>query len=602
MRTTLTALAAVLALLVTVAPATPAQAQQPATGARDWVPFDQATVHPGVRTVTDGSQCTANFVFTDAAGEVYLGQAAHCAGTGESSTDTDGCQAMSAPLGTAVQISGASQPGRLVYSSWLTMQAIDETDPNACRFNDLALIRIDPADHRAVNPSLPFYGGPQGIAATTSPGEKVYTFGNSSLRPGGGSAKSGTARGQAGEGWTHNVFTPNLGIPGDAGSAFIDGQGRAFGVLSTLEVFPNIGNNGVSDLSLMLAYLDARDDLSVTLAPGTLLFDANGATVDTAGGEAGEAGEDEAGEDEAGEDDAMTRRLTGPDGSSRIETAVAVSQDDFAPGAAAAVVLARSDVAADALAGTPLAAARRAPLLLTQGDNLHPATAAEIRRVLPDGGTVLLLGGPGALGPAVESALADYDVQRLAGATRIETAIAIAEATTGSPAQVLLADGSGDAFADALVSGPAAASVGGVVVLTDGGRAHPAVDAYLSGRTGAQIVTVGSAATAAYPGRTAIVGDTAQRTSVLVAQAYADGARTVSLARVDVFADALSGGAHAARAGAPLLLTDTASLTPVVRDHLTARAATIDVAVLYGGTAAISDATADQVREAIAGR
>ena len=55
-----------------------------------WAPAASATVHPGVMTYTDGAQCTANFVYTDAAGTVYIGQAAHCSGTG-GQTDTDGC-------------------------------------------------------------------------------------------------------------------------------------------------------------------------------------------------------------------------------------------------------------------------------------------------------------------------------------------------------------------------------------------------------------------------------------------------------------------------------------------------------------------------------
>ena len=50
---------------------------------------------------TDGAQCTANFVFTDGAGNIYVGYAAHCAGTG-AATDTNGCDAGSLPLGTKV--------------------------------------------------------------------------------------------------------------------------------------------------------------------------------------------------------------------------------------------------------------------------------------------------------------------------------------------------------------------------------------------------------------------------------------------------------------------------------------------------------------------
>ena len=38
-------------------------------------------IHPGVQTFTAGAQCTSNFVFSDG-GTTYLGQAAHCSGTG----------------------------------------------------------------------------------------------------------------------------------------------------------------------------------------------------------------------------------------------------------------------------------------------------------------------------------------------------------------------------------------------------------------------------------------------------------------------------------------------------------------------------------------
>src|SRR3954462_15929641 len=80
-----------------------------------WAPAGQATVHPGVQTVTAGGQCTSNFVYTDAS-NVYLGQAAHCSSTG-AQTDTDGCTSGSLPVGTTVQIDGASKPGTMVYNS-----------------------------------------------------------------------------------------------------------------------------------------------------------------------------------------------------------------------------------------------------------------------------------------------------------------------------------------------------------------------------------------------------------------------------------------------------------------------------------------------------
>src|ERR671922_2309867 len=118
----------------------------PAAADPTWAPAGSATIHPGVQTVTDGGQCTANFVFFDASDNVYLGQAAHCSGT-DGNTATNGCIAGTRPTGTQVEIDGASRPGTIVYSSWVTMQAVDEADSNTCRFNDFALIQLDRADY-----------------------------------------------------------------------------------------------------------------------------------------------------------------------------------------------------------------------------------------------------------------------------------------------------------------------------------------------------------------------------------------------------------------------------------------------------------------------
>src|SRR5260221_7428928 len=88
-----------------------------AAGAPTWAPAATATVHPGVQLFTNGAQCTANFVYTDAS-HVYIGQAAHCSGTG-GNTETNGCTSGSLPIGTRVQVTGASKPGIMVYNSGL---------------------------------------------------------------------------------------------------------------------------------------------------------------------------------------------------------------------------------------------------------------------------------------------------------------------------------------------------------------------------------------------------------------------------------------------------------------------------------------------------
>ena len=264
-------LAALLLSPLSVLPSTPAIA------APAWAPAATAPIHPGVQTLTEGGQCTANFVFydtgPDATVNVYIGQAAHCSTTG-GPTDTNGCLAPSQPLGTEVTVGGASRPGTLVYNSWLTMQAEGETDPDTCQYNDFALVKLDPADVAKVNPSIPHWGGPNGLNTVgTSLLQKVYSYGNSSLRLGLTvlSPKVGTSLVDGFGGWTHIVSTLTPGIPGDSGSAFLDKSGKALGVLSTLNV---VGlTNGVGDLYRELEYLKAHTSFTgVELALGTVAF------------------------------------------------------------------------------------------------------------------------------------------------------------------------------------------------------------------------------------------------------------------------------------------------------------------------------------------
>jgi hypothetical protein len=258
----------------------------PASSAPTWAPADTAAIHPGVQMYTEGAQCTGNFVFTDGASNVYVGYAAHCAGTG-AATDTDGCLANSLPLGTRVTfaeggslISEGTQvgAGTLVYSSWNTMDAIGTSNANACAYNDFALVKVDAADVGKVNPSIPFWGGPTGIDTNgTAAGDRVYSYGNSSLR--GGieqlSPKTGISLGDsaADGGWSHPLYTVTPGIPGDSGSAFVSGDGAAIGTLSTLGLAPLPASNNIGDLAKELAFAQQHSGISgLQLVNGTEPF------------------------------------------------------------------------------------------------------------------------------------------------------------------------------------------------------------------------------------------------------------------------------------------------------------------------------------------
>jgi hypothetical protein len=243
-----------------------------ASAAPTWAPASSAAIHPGVQTFTDGGQCTANFVYYDAS-NVYIGQAAHCSGT-DGNTATNGCDAGSLPTGTPVDVTGAGKPGTMVYNSWLTMQAKGETDPDTCQYNDLALVKLDPADAADVNPSIPHWGGPNKVGASTALRDKVYSYGNSELRGGVTqlSPKEGYSLGDDANGWTHTVYTVTPGIPGDSGSAFLSKDGAALGILSTVAIAPLAGSNGVGDVAKELAYAQANGFSGVQLAMGTEPF------------------------------------------------------------------------------------------------------------------------------------------------------------------------------------------------------------------------------------------------------------------------------------------------------------------------------------------
>jgi hypothetical protein len=262
-----------------------------ATQAAAWAPEGSATIHPGVMTFTNASsflngasQCTANFVFTDASGGVYLGQAAHCSSTGES-TETNGCTAKSLPLGTPIYsgdlVNGGVQDGTLIgtlaYNSWLTMQKANEKDASTCAYNDLALIKISAAQVGNVNPTVPFWGGPNGLAAGASAtGERVFSYGNSILRLGISalSPKTGVSLGDQEEtgGWSQELYTATPGIPGDSGSGFLNASGNALGVLSTVELAPLPAANGVGTLAKELAYANTATGLGLNVATGTTPF------------------------------------------------------------------------------------------------------------------------------------------------------------------------------------------------------------------------------------------------------------------------------------------------------------------------------------------
>lgn len=233
-------------------------------------------IAPGVQIVVQGAQCTGNFVFRRKGHphQVFVGMAAHCVGQG-SESDTDGCSTPSYPLGTPAQFVVGSNAveagtvvgtGRVRYSSWIAMHRAHTRSSAACASNDFALVQVDRKDLARVSPTVPQLGGPVGLGkALPATGSTVYTLGSSSLR-GTTEAKAGTVSQRSP--WTMTVRTASPGVPGDSGSGFLDATGHAVGVLSTLDLFPDVGANGVGSLPLEVAFARTHGLSGLRLASG----------------------------------------------------------------------------------------------------------------------------------------------------------------------------------------------------------------------------------------------------------------------------------------------------------------------------------------------
>lgn len=151
----------------------------------------------------------------------------------------------------------------------------------------------------------------------------------------------------------------------------------------------------------------------------------------------------------------------------------------------------------DAVSVAGLAATLQLPVLLATRDAVPPATLRALVDLRVD--HVTLVGGTGALSTDVEQQLRaeGYRVDRIAGATRYETSLRLAEAT----AQALPADpptwvATGHTWPDALTAGPAAARVQGVVLLAPRetlSDAPPARTWLESGRTSRAVLVGGDA-------------------------------------------------------------------------------------------------------------
>ncbi len=210
----------------------------------------------------------------------------------------------------------------------------------------------------------------------------------------------------------------------------------------------------------------------------------------------------------------------------------------------------------DALAGSYLAKVKDAPILLVNSAE-KAATESYIKENLKSGGTVYLLGGSGAVPDDFEKALkADgLCVERLSGADRYDTNIAILKESGIKDEDILIC--SGDGYADSL-----SASAVGKPVLLVGKEMNRKQEKYLDTLKTKIVYLIGGTGAVNKVVEKQLDGYSIERfagsnrfeTSAMVAEEFFPESAEAVLAYGYNFPDGLSGGPLAMAAGGPLLL------------------------------------------------
>ena len=277
------------------------------------------------------------------------------------------------------------------------------------------------------------------------------------------------------------------------------------------------------------------------------------------------------------------------------------------------VIIASGENFPDALGASALAGACNAPILLTQCDALSEQTRSAITRL--KAATAYIVGGESAVSSAVESAVKNMGltVQRVAGQTREDTAVQIAQQVASMVTSNTIIVASGANYPDALSISPYAYAKCAPIFLTDSdGSLSDETLAAITSQPGAnRVIIVGGTAAVSNKALAALKsakfsverwsGDTRYDTSLAIAEnAVADGLKwsTVGVASGENFPDALSAASLIGKANGVLLLTQSHT-SSAIDSTLAVHSSTITNLYLIGGTSAVSTQAETELRSAL---
>lgn len=298
-------------------------------------------------------------------------------------------------------------------------------------------------------------------------------------------------------------------------------------------------------------------------------------------------------------------RISGPD---RFATAVAISQETIsdAQTPASVVYIVNGLNYPDALSAGPIAAQEGGAMLMVLPTAIPVSVRAELTRLAPE--RIVIVGGPAAVSAAVEADLRQYvggdpsRVERVGGSDRYIVSRALIatsfEGQTGMPLFIA----TGRNFPDALAAGPAAAALGGAVLLVNGTATSIDVPTrqLIDTLQPSEIILVGGPSVVSNGIASSLVtrygegnvfrifGPDRYSGAAYLNEAIFAESTIAFLATGTSFADALAGGVLAGQVGAPLFLTLPQCIPTVTNSALTATRSSF--AVIFGGPGAVSTA------------
>lgn len=270
---------------------------------------------------------------------------------------------------------------------------------------------------------------------------------------------------------------------------------------------------------------------------------------------------------------ALKKEVKRINGNNRIETAIKVSSEAY-KGKVETVLLAGYDGAADALTATFVAGQKDAPLLLTHKSQLDPKLLAELKRLNPD--EIVILGGQNVIGKDIENGLkkAGYNIKRIQGNSRVETAINVAseyyeyKSGLSSASEVFVIEY--NSLVDALAIGPVAARDGVPILIIRKDNVPSEVAKYLKEKNIKKATIIGGTSKISEKAKSQlenlgmtvgrISGDNRILTSINICTTYFKNRNATIVANGVNYTDALIGGYFAAKMDAPIILTNDSTI------------------------------------------